>query len=80
MGSNIGYSHDFVESAGECQFLCNNNELCYFWSYDVKTKECDLKNSDSGWKQSPGHVSGPKVCSKMKFKFWKFNIPILLIN
>ena len=86
MGIHGGDLHDGektnVADAKACQKLCQNRSDCLFWTFGLNVWQnvCWLKHSKGGRKFQSGLISGPKVCSKLKFKFWKFSIPNLLIN
>ena len=62
-GSDI-VSHLDVENVQECaaKAFCSSTEA-NFWTYDLKTKVCSVKTSNSDRRPSQEHVSGSVYCA-----------------
>ena len=53
-----------VASWVDCRKLCQDEQLCLFWS--IKSNgACWLKTSDSGRRSESGTTSGSKICGGM---------------
>ena len=51
-----------VRSINICQWTCENEPLCAYWTFEPSTKTCFLKYAVHGIVENSGFTSGPKHC------------------
>jgi hypothetical protein len=54
-------------SAYECQIACQNHADCKFFTYDLSTQNCWLKNAKISDTRYPICISGPSHCYEGKY-------------
>ena len=59
----------WAPSASHCQFECQKNEKCKFFTFNTMTGKCILKMGKSRASVSYG-ISGPKFCGPVQSKFY----------
>jgi len=52
-----------VESSKQCQLECKKNSDCSYFTYDIQTKNCFLRNGRPAIVAKSVAISGPKLCS-----------------
>lgn len=62
-GLNIDTKHYVVESAKDCQSLCQNTKSCEYFTYFVVMKQCWLKTQVLKRVVVTGPISGKKFCN-----------------